>query len=402
MNHRLVSIDVLRALAALVVLLNHLPILFTFLPDPFRFWVIIPKTYGCVGVPLFVVLSGYCIHVAVLKNKNQTGPSRVNWLKFWRRRFWRLYPTYFVAMCISLTVYYSVGAESYRDKIQNLPVDLLTHLLLIHNLFRDYCVGLGNGPFWSLGMEEQLYALYFIFLLLRSRFGLRTSLLIALSISLPWSLGLRGVFGTSTWSPGPGFGVEPFVLGHWMQWPFAWWFVWVLGAVAAELNMPGKKPPSWLGSWRIVSLGASVGIFCGEPFLMTFLHMEEAPAFMGLSEFGFGIASFALLNRCIRIEKAGGFRNWFSLRLAGIGVMSYSLYLTHGIVIHVVRETIGPADGRLKEFGTFALSLIGSFVVAWLLFVLVERRFLFHRDPAKASRQSDTNSPPSDRSKIAK
>ena len=65
---RLVCVDVLRGAAALAVVLCHS----SFRPDDTSWWfrlvVCQPFRFGFLGVSLFVVLSGFCIHLAVAKN----------------------------------------------------------------------------------------------------------------------------------------------------------------------------------------------------------------------------------------------------------------------------------------------------------------------------------------------
>src|SRR4051794_7557449 len=49
---------------------------------------------GWVGVPLFFVLSGFCIELSTLRAGNLKRAS------FFWRRFWRIYPTYLVSLMI--------------------------------------------------------------------------------------------------------------------------------------------------------------------------------------------------------------------------------------------------------------------------------------------------------------
>ena len=89
--------------------------------------------------------------------------------------------------------------------------------MLIHNLFNKYILALGNGAFWSLGLEEQLYALYAVFLLLRARFGLSRAFRGVLALSLSWYA--VGVASTRSFKLLP---------ATWGFWPLNWWAVWLL------------------------------------------------------------------------------------------------------------------------------------------------------------------------------
>ena len=49
------------------------------------FWI------SATALPMFFVISGFCIHLAQIRHE---GGARFRWVAFWRRRMWRLYPTY--------------------------------------------------------------------------------------------------------------------------------------------------------------------------------------------------------------------------------------------------------------------------------------------------------------------
>src|SRR5215469_13507079 len=102
---RLTSVDALRALAALAVLVGHVP--FSGDPLPFSVQSILSAglRLGRLGVPLFLVLSGFCIHLSVARRMASGEGVRSDWGRFWRRRFWRLYPPYVAAIGFSLAIY---------------------------------------------------------------------------------------------------------------------------------------------------------------------------------------------------------------------------------------------------------------------------------------------------------
>ena len=187
-HSRLLSVDVLRALAALAVVLHHIPRFADGLSSEMRLVLFLPLRLGALGVPLFLVLSGFCIHLRAAAVLARGQEVRGDWGRFWRRRFFRLYPPYLAAIALSVAIYYVVDPRVYPkpEGISDLPRDLIAHLLLIHNLFHEYCYGLGNGVFWSLGLEEQLYGLYFVYLLMRRRWPSGRTLLAVCVVSLVW------------------------------------------------------------------------------------------------------------------------------------------------------------------------------------------------------------------------
>jgi peptidoglycan/LPS O-acetylase OafA/YrhL len=268
-NRRLRSVDGLRGLAALAVLLVHIPHLQTGRLGGSRL-LFLPIEFGMRGVILFLVLSGFCIHLHVAKDLARGPGARCNWAVFWRRRFYRLYPPYLAAIVFSMLILLALYGSSayatcYLDNKKALVWDLVTHLCMIHNLFKPYALGLGNGPFWTLGLEEQLYALYAVFLLLRYRLSAVATFRVTLAATLVWYGGAAVI----TWlSNRPG---ESWPSYSWTLWPVSLWFVWTLGAVAAEayagVPWPGRVslPSGFFSPARRSVAGTLAGTTSRDP-----------------------------------------------------------------------------------------------------------------------------------------
>jgi peptidoglycan/LPS O-acetylase OafA/YrhL len=383
-------------LAALAVLLSHIPFSGDPLPSAVQSLLEAGLRLGRLGVPLFLVLSGFCIHLSVARRIALGEGVRSDWGRFWRRRFWRLYPPYLAAIVVSLTLFAVAGAEAFlpHERITSLPWDLLTHLLLIHNLFNDYCLSLGNAPFWTLGLEEQLYALYALFLVLRRRWPIGRVVGLTLLISLAWQCGWHLLLVNDDGTSQLALGSAPLALGRWLKWPIGLWLAWVLGAVAAEAHAGAIRLPRWLYQRRTALLLAFVGLGtthgtqefvsvhalgAGGP-LSAWAGVEAVqlvPRFlMGFSDLAFSAAAFVVLNRWVRRESAGHFRGSFVAVLAGLGVMSYSLYLIHEPLVRLLVNWM-PAGTSLESWLLRLVVIVPACLgVAALFFVLVERRFL--------------------------
>src|SRR5947209_7676075 len=103
---RLTAIDALRGAAALGVVIAHVPFQWNALPveqaalaSALPVFVTAITDYGRFGVHLFLIISGFCIHLRVARGGGTAG---VDVVRFWRRRLTRLYPPYFVALIGSL------------------------------------------------------------------------------------------------------------------------------------------------------------------------------------------------------------------------------------------------------------------------------------------------------------
>ncbi len=112
-----------------------------------------PYIWGYLGVTLFFVLSGYCIHLSFLNYLKKKKFELPAFLKFFFiRRIFRIYPAYLLAVAI-----FFVWKGIYHQT--DWPKHLISHLTFTHNTSVE-TYGSINGAFWSLAYEWQLYCLY--------------------------------------------------------------------------------------------------------------------------------------------------------------------------------------------------------------------------------------------------
>ncbi|MFG0335021.1 MAG: acyltransferase family protein [Maioricimonas sp. JB049] len=378
---RLMWVDVLRGLAILAVLAIHIP---HYAPGGWRehpfFFPAFVFDFGYLGVPLFVLISGFCIHRRAAMNMVATGEYGFRWGRFWRRRFWRLYPPYVAAMVFSVGCALLLTRTWPQDHA-SLYWDVLTHLLLIHNLTPEFATSLGNGAFWSLGMEEQLYGLYALLLLLISCGSRRTALALVASVTIVWRLAAQQLHGAEV-------NLGPFHLGQWFMWPLQYWLYWTLGAIAVDAHVGRGTLPRWCRSWwpgcLLVGAGLTVNqrtvsLLQGTSF--NWLIPDAVPASMlmtldSLGEVAVVLGFFCWLNAGLQREVAGGMQGEGLRVLARLGQVSYSVYLTHVPVIHVLDQKITLGHGPMEWLLRYALYLPAILLVGVLFFQGIERRFL--------------------------
>jgi peptidoglycan/LPS O-acetylase OafA/YrhL len=178
------------------------------------------------------------------------------------------------------------------------------------------------------------------------------------------------------------------------MWPFAWWFAWSLGAVAAEGYTGAIRLPRWCSSYLTLFALALAGIACNRipvqhvsllyPGVLgrvsRLLHVVDVePLLMlvtGISEFLVAGAAFVLLNRLVIDEQSGAFRGRLARGLGAVGVMSYSLYLTHMPTLHVLHGVMD-SGVTLASTGLRLLVMVPAcLAVAACFFWAVERHFL--------------------------
>jgi peptidoglycan/LPS O-acetylase OafA/YrhL len=159
------GLDLLRALAIIVVVVYHAGIMGFPLPGRVHRW-------GWIGVDLFFVLSGYLIGGQLLAELARN--NRLNLGRFYARRALRIMPAYFMI----LTIYFLLPSRrEYPDMAQ----PLWKFLLSIQNVALHGGTAFSHA--WSLAVEDQFYlALPFILLVLfwRARAAIILSFVIVL------------------------------------------------------------------------------------------------------------------------------------------------------------------------------------------------------------------------------
>ena len=152
------GIDGLRTLAVLGVIVYHL------LPNVLQ--------GGYLGVPLFLLISGYFVTYQISKHLMQDGFFDIR--AFYKRRFKRLYPV-LIAMLVLTTAYITLFA---RPLLHHIKAIVLTNLLWVYNWWeikngQSYFEQFGGiSPFthlWTLGVEAQFYLLWPLILILLFR-----------------------------------------------------------------------------------------------------------------------------------------------------------------------------------------------------------------------------------------
>jgi peptidoglycan/LPS O-acetylase OafA/YrhL len=150
---RLRSIDALRGVAALGVVFFHAveqikqPLPNNLLDYPIRL-IQFGSSFGYIGVFLFFVISGFCIHLQWARARAAGTEPDIRFGSFWKRRIRRLYPPYLIA----LVLYLLTTAWAHGLNVTHFFVyDIGMHLLMLHNLDPQTCYTI-NGVFWTLAI----------------------------------------------------------------------------------------------------------------------------------------------------------------------------------------------------------------------------------------------------------
>jgi peptidoglycan/LPS O-acetylase OafA/YrhL len=366
---RLRSIDALRGIAAFGVVLYHAVtqgaqlVPDNFLRYPVRL-VQFGSSFGYIGVFLFFVISGFCIHLQWAKARAAGQEPEIPFGSFWKRRIRRLYPPYLIALALYLGLTaWTVGIDITHFFIY----DIGMHVLMLHNLDPKTCYSV-NGVFWTLAIEEQLYLAYFLLLFLRARWGWGLTLVVCLLARAGWM-----AFSHIVWlKTGAGIPVPEAAASH--------WFTWALGAIGVEAMFGLIQLPKWCRNLWLASV-----LIIGASAISYFL--PAIPKDTPWHDLGWylmhpiwAIGFFIVVNRSVLAEQS-----WIrKLKLpalvsifATFGVFSYSIYLTHELSIMQSWRWINPSFPELQN--VLFVVVPATILFAWVFFWFCERPFMIRR-----------------------
>ncbi len=172
-----------------------------------------PIAWGSAGVPIFFVISGYCIHrggaLRLAKNPAYTLDAG----NFWVRRFARIYPVLLAALLLTFALD-SVSLQLPPVNHKILGIGWQPFLVNLFSLQGVAGKTFGsNGALWTLSLEVQFYAIYPLLFALRRRLGMTAVLAMVAVINVASAYVLER---------------------HDIQFFTSYWFSWMLGAWIAD------------------------------------------------------------------------------------------------------------------------------------------------------------------------
>lgn len=345
------GIDLLRGLAIVFVLLNHLglpmriPLKASALADVLPVRLLQALNYnGYEAVFVFFLISGFLIAGNALQRWGSL--AHIEPKAFYARRFARIVPC-LVALLAVLALLHGLGVPDYtiHRPGQSLGGALLAALGLHLNWYEGRTGYLpGNWDvLWSLSIEEVFYLGFPLACLLVRRTWVLVPLLLALALSLPWTRGaLDGdeIWQEKAYLPGMAaiatgvLGAMWFARGFRMS-AFAWRLLRWAGAAGLLASTLGGH---WL--WPLLHEGVML-VLTGSTLALLLAFRHEPP----------------------RVPR--GLR-W----LCSWGRLSYEIYLSHMFVVYALVRLYrwSGADAR-----TGFLWYLPAFALCWALGMLVAR-----------------------------
>ena len=340
-NRYIHSVDGLRAVAVIAVLLYHLGI--DWIPG------------GFLGVDLFFVISGYVITGLILDSIARSGTLDLR--AFYLSRIRRLVPA-LIAMIVFTTLFIGVYApDTVRRFIADVPYVLTGSMnWALVSRQQDYFEAIGRPPLlqhtWSLAVEAQFYLIWPLVLLFILRyFGKKNIPFAALAIALASGVALFAYsiridsqesaishvyFGTDTHSIGLFLGSALAVS-------------WQPQNLSKEISKRAEDFIDFIGVVGLLGL------------LSTFLFINETDPTLYRIAFPLS-ALFGCATLVSVVHPASRFAPLLSTRpLMWIGERSYGIYLWHWIVFQLTRPSI---DLVGDDWALYALRILIVFALA--------------------------------------
>ena len=303
------------------------------------------------GVNLFFILSGFVLYLPFADGRRHLDrwPDVTGFL---RHRARRLLPLYYFNCAILFALYYH--PESARAAI----CQFLALLTVTFNFSAATFMPQTNWVLWSLGIEIWFTFAFVIVAYLIPRIGLLAVAIATFIIACSFrQAGAIAHFDAYALTSGLGARLDDFVAGMLI----AVWYA------------RGAKPiftDAWL-SWLCVPAGL-VLVTCAA--ILFDDHVASWLSTLGSTVFEAGIALIlcSLLSRHARPAQG---RLWLPLEL--MGLMCYSIYIWHGVVLVGIRTRFMPLFAPGLHGAAYHLVQIGLYLavlapIAWMSYRYVE------------------------------
>lgn len=336
---RLDSIQVLRGVAAMLVVLFHFR---HYLNDVYPLKDLGDRLFlfGEAGVDIFFVISGFIIVYSSRNKENNT------FTEFAIKRFFRLYPLYFVVLTIYLL--------SYHDEVFSF-INLIKSYLLIPIDYNGKAPWFGLSTIysaWTLTYEAYFYFVFAISILITHKYRVIVCSAIVIVMMSASQLSSYGGFSLIAVTGSNEFrGIiynflfvsSPLILDF------------VMGMIVAYLYIYYDKN---IKSNALITFISLIVLSISVIFMVSHATASIGPLSWGWCSVGI-VLSLLIISKNLSLS--------YPRFLVYLGEMSYSLYINHVVVKKVALSYIGPiglfkgGDGAVILFSLVAVTLCMSY-----------------------------------------
>ncbi len=346
---RLPSLTGMRFVCAVLVFGTNATVMGFFAsPETGATFTEIVRQGGYAGITYFFILSGFILTWCARPGEGSGS--------FWRRRFFRIYPAYLLALAAGFVLTVAVQGMVFNKKWAILDV------FMVQSWAPDIETRSNTvAPLWSLSVEAFFYLcfpllLHFISKVRPERLWAWVVGVVAAIFAIPVVVSLL-----PTGTPYPDYFTNSTEVWLIHQFPATRLLEFVLGIFLARIVLTGRRLP--------VGLGAAVALSVVAYWLASYLpgrfHMV---AIM--------VVPLALVVAAGAARDVAGRRTFISGRAwVWLGNISYSFFVLQWLVLlfgHLWITGMTP-QGDAAAFGLIALLFVVTLGLAWVLHVTVER-----------------------------
>ncbi len=361
LTERSKTLDILRALAVLLVLGRHMGLCPNTTSSAAYYATAIWSRGGWVGVDLFFVLSGFLVSGLLFREHQKYG--KISFSNFILRRGLKIWPSFYIMVAFTILMNYLAHESSP-------PISIWSELFFLQNYTAHYLW----GHTWSLAVEEHFYLILPLLLIFLVRFDsaqpfrkiplLFGTVAFACLAMRVWTASLgpydhaASLFPTHLRMDSLFFGVFISYLFHYHQEQFSYW-------------QSRYRKPLLIGGVLL--------------FIPAFLTLIEKSVFI----YTFGFSLFYLAGGMLLVGSLGMKlpENKLVKTIAFLGSCSYSIYLWHlpatTLLVNVLEK---PMSLKSNWFAYFAIYVLGSVIVGVIMARLIELPVLALRNRIFPSR----------------
>lgn len=353
-------LDIARGIAALWVFLFHTKELFV--QSSHLIYSI--AEYGSLGVPMFFVISGYVITFSAESTLNKDESP----FYFLKRRFLRIYPTYWFSILVVLLTPFVIETISMFKSGQFITPDIRStqmsakewlHFIVLSKVFFAGSADLQsqfniiNSVYWTLAIEFQFYLVVFLSLFFKKYYR-RLILIITITsfatVIIPLNLNY-GLF-------------------------LHYWHIFSVGILLAYL----QKSPIRINNLIPTEYSSYVSVILSI-FILFFSVVALSNYRVG--PFVFSTCFATLLWSIQPFENLlSGIRNqkqyinfWILQPFLYLGAMSYSVYLLHGKIYGLPNMFVRQLIPKTNIFYG-VLTILGTLALYFPFYFYIEKRFM--------------------------
>ena len=353
-SKRVYGLDVLRAIAIILVVNSHGKIFLKDLLGDKISWIALMD-----GVELFFVLSGFLIGGILIKivHNNNYKLSIKNTFKFWKRRWFRTLPNYYLFLIINIILLkYSLidGTFKHFD---------YKYFLFLQN-FSQPLIGF-FWESWSLAVEEWFYIFLpislIIFLFISpSRKGILFSIIALITLPLFYR-----IIHSSEY-------VDPF-----------WWDVKfrkeilmrldtiIYGVLAAYIQFYHKK------FWKKIAVPS---LILGLVIIIIFNYLPYQKNSFFIKTFYFNFLSIGVMLLLAFLSRIKDFKTFFGKIITHISLISYSMYLVNMLIIGFVAKIVLPVSNSINGLINYLIYWILVIAISTAVYYFFEKPMMMLRN----------------------